>query len=568
MKLGKGVGKFIVKAAKEAGEEAVEQGAKSIIKNSPKHVKKMAHFVSDEAGNTVKKAVKTLSENPEKWTKAKETIKDTTKKMWDNKKKDWQESFSTIQNMYNNKEIDMDEAREYIKSFYYKDMSPEKEEELMKTLESQRKKYNRQNNRQSRRQQNANSGNQQTGQIDMEDFKTASEMEGDINSNNFDANDFDTGQGSGGTLDFDSDDEAFSFLSDDDFEYRRTKGQIDRVKNKNTGEVHKVIRDDNGKVIALENGDQQTVGKNKLNKFEAKDKELRGQYVNDLTDEDWDKAFENAGDYGFSGKEDVLGNRRGVQANRIKEVDKEIEQLHNYKDKASKKKRKELEEKKANLQVEDVNFEHEEFKLKQQAELDAKMKELEDQFNKSIEGLDPSDAAYKEAEELFNQNKDIVNEAFENTINSARDRADGKIAAIKDPSGAMGKVMKGLGTAFTVKSAVDKYKESRAEGRSVVSSAVRAGASAAAADMLGPWGSMALGLAQAAPGAIIGATSFVASEYRRMNSAANFTPLGGTSFQDSQQLATMRQSGMELAKMSQYNLEQTLMGSEAKHLHR
>ena len=196
------------------------------------------------------------------------------------------------------------------------------------------------------------------------------------------------------------------------------------------------------------------------------------------------------------------------------------------------------------------------------------MKELEDQFNKSIEGLDPSDAAYKEAEELFNQNKDIVNEAFENTINSARDRADGKIAAIKDPSGAMGKVMKGLGTAFTVKSAVDKYKESRAEGRSVVSSAVRAGASAAAADMLGPWGSMALGLAQAAPGAIIGATNFVASEYRRMNSAANFTPLGGTSFQDSQQLATMRQSGMELAKMSQYNLEQTLMGSEAKHLHR
>ena len=128
--------------------------------------------------------------------------------------------------------------------------------------------------------------------------------------------------------------------------------------------------------------------------------------------------------------------------------------------------------------------------------------------------------------------------------------------------------MKGLGTAFTVKSAVDKYKESRAEGRSVVSSAVRAGASAAAADMLGPWGSMALGLAQAAPGAIIGATNFVASEYRRMNSAANFTPLGGTSFQDSQQLATMRQSGMELAKMSQYNLEQTLMGSEAKHLHR
>ena len=568
MKLGKGVGKFIVKAAKEAGEEAVEQGAKSIIKNSPKHVKKMAHFVSDEAGNTVKKAVKTLSENPEKWTKAKETIKDTTKKMWDNKKKDWQESFSTIQNMYNNKEIDMDEAREYIKSFYYKDMSPEKEEELMKTLESQRKKYNRQNNRQSRRQQNANSGNQQTGQINMEDFKTASEMEGNTGGNNFDANDFDTGQGSGGTLDFDSDDEAFSFLSDDDFEYRRTKGQIDRVKNKNTGEVHKVIRDDNGKVIALENGNQQTVGKNKLNKFETKDKELRGQYIDSLEDADWDKAFKDSKEYGFKDQETVLHDRKVQNAKKIKELDKEIEATHNYKDKATKKKRKELEEQKAKLQSKEAGFEYREEMMKRKAGFEADMSAAEEKFKQSIEGLNPDDAAYKEAEALFNSEKEILKEQFDNAQDLLKDRTQGKVAAIQDPSGAMGKVMKGLGAAFTVKSAVDKYKESRAEGRSVVSSAVRAGASAAAADMLGPWGSMALGLAQAAPGAIIGATNFVASEYRRMNSAANFTPLGGTSFQDSQQLATMRQSGMELAKMSQYNLEQTLMGSEAKHLHR
>ena len=568
MKLGKGVGKFIVKAAKEAGEEAVEQGAKSIIKNSPKHVKKMAHFAADEAGNTVKKAVKTIAENPEKWTKAKETIKDTTKKMWDNKKKDWQESFSTIQNMYNNKEIDMDEAREYIKSFYYKDMSPEKEEELMKTLESQRKKYNRQNNRQSRRQQNANSGNQQTGQINMEDFKTASEMEGNTGGNNFDANDFDTGQGSGGTLDFDSDDEAFSFLSDDDFEYRRTKGQIDRVKNKNTGEVHKVIRDDNGKVIALENGDQQTVGKNKLNKFETKDKELRGQYIDSLEDADWDKAFKDSKEYGFKDQETVLHDRKVQNAKKIKELDKEIEATHNYKDKATKKKRKELEEQKAKLQSKEAGFEYREEMMKRKAGFEADMSAAEEKFKQSIEGLNPDDAAYKEAEALFNSEKEILKEQFDNAQDLLKDRTQGKVAAIQDPSGAMGKVMKGLGAAFTVKSAVDKYKESRAEGRSVVSSAVRAGASAAAADMLGPWGSMALGLAQAAPGAIIGATNFVASEYRRMNSAANFTPLGGTSFQDSQQLATMRQSGMELAKMSQYNLEQTLMGSEAKHLHR
>ena len=96
MKLGKGVGKFIVKAAKEAGEEAAEQGVKQIIKQSPKHIKKMAHFATDEAGNTVKKAVKTISENPEAWKKAKETIKDTTKKMWENKKNAWNEDFKKI----------------------------------------------------------------------------------------------------------------------------------------------------------------------------------------------------------------------------------------------------------------------------------------------------------------------------------------------------------------------------------------------------------------------------------------------------------------------------------------
>lgn len=568
MKLGKGVGKFIVKAAKEAGEEVAEQGVKQIIKQSPKHVKKLAHFASDEAGNTVKKTIKTISENPEAWGKAKETIKDTTKKMWENKKNTWNEDFKRIQEMYNNKEFDLDEAREYIKGFYYKDLSPEKEEELVKTLESNRKKFNKQKNKQSRRQQNANSGHQQTGQIDMEDFKTANEMEVDTD-NNFNADDFDTGnQGSGSTLDFDTDDEAFSFLSDDDFEYRRTKGQIDRVKNKNTGEVHRVVRDDNGRVIALENGNQQTVGRNKRDKFAAKDKELRGQYVDSLEDADWDKAYKDASEYGFKDQESVLHDRKVQNAKKIKELDKEIEATHNYKDKATKKKRKELEEQKAKLQSKEAGFEYREEMMKRKAGFEADMSAAEEKFKKSVEGLNPDDAAYKEAEALFNSEKEILKEQFDNAQDLLKDRTQGRVAAIQDPSGAMGKVMKGIGAAFTVKSAVDKYKESRAEGRSVVSSAVRAGASAAAADMLGPWGSMALGIMQAAPGAVIGATSFVASEYRRMNSAANFTPLGGTSFQDSQQLATMRQSGMELAKMSQYNLEQTLMGAEAKHLHR
>ena len=53
-----------------------------------------------------------------------------------------------------------------------------------------------------------------------------------------------------------------------------------------------------------------------------------------------------------------------------------------------------------------------------------------------------------------------------------------------------------------------------------------------------------------------------------MNSAANFQVFGDAQFMDTQQLATMRQSGMEMAKMANYNLQQTLMGNEATYLHR
>lgn len=55
---------------------------------------------------------------------------------------------------------------------------------------------------------------------------------------------------------------------------------------------------------------------------------------------------------------------------------------------------------------------------------------------------------------------------------------------------------------------------------------------------------------------------------RSMNSMQKRQVFGDAQFMDTQQLATMRQSGMELAKMSQYNLQQAMMGNEAEHMHR
>jgi hypothetical protein len=126
----------------------------------------------------------------------------------------------------------------------------------------------------------------------------------------------------------------------------------------------------------------------------------------------------------------------------------------------------------------------------------------------------------------------------------------------------------GLVTAgLNILGAVGDYKDERRKGRGVVSSAVRAGVKFAAFEAMGLW-SIPVMLVSQAPGAVIKGADMLYKENRRMNSAANNQVFGGAQFMDTQQLATMRQSGMEMAKMSQYNLQQTLMGNEATYLHR
>lgn len=122
-------------------------------------------------------------------------------------------------------------------------------------------------------------------------------------------------------------------------------------------------------------------------------------------------------------------------------------------------------------------------------------------------------------------------------------------------------------TGLNIIGAVGDYKSARREGHGVVSSAVRAGVKLAVDEALG-WWALPIGIVKTLPGMAIKGADMLYKENRRMNSAANFQVFGDAQFMDTQQLATMRQSGMEMAKMAQYNLQQTLMGSEAKYLHR
>lgn len=115
--------------------------------------------------------------------------------------------------------------------------------------------------------------------------------------------------------------------------------------------------------------------------------------------------------------------------------------------------------------------------------------------------------------------------------------------------------------------AVSEYKNARRQGHGVVSSTIRAGVDFALGEAMGMYYPLFL-LAKEAPGMIVKGSEMLYKENRKMNSAANQQIFGGAQFQDTQQLATMRQSGMEMAKMAQYNLQQTLMGNEATYFHR
>ena len=115
--------------------------------------------------------------------------------------------------------------------------------------------------------------------------------------------------------------------------------------------------------------------------------------------------------------------------------------------------------------------------------------------------------------------------------------------------------------------AFNDYNESRNAGDGVVKAGVKAGAQFVAGEMLGAW-MMPVMLAKNLPSLAVSAVETTQNITRKMNSATRIQTFGEAQFQDTQQLATMRQAGMEMAKMSQYNLQQAIMGNEAQYMHR
>ncbi len=323
----------------------------------------------------------------------------------------------------------------------------------------------------------------------------------------------------------------------------------------------------------------------------------RNRYLTNLSDDNWDLITGNAEKNIAANPEKYGFNRaaaegvEGYDARLMNEMDannfrkaaadarsKDVQKA--FGEEKDKKIKKQLEDKRNKLDIEALKAEKVAKTKKIQLESRDLKKEAGKKFNEAL-GLDKFEKGSTEYYEALKAAKGTA--AYEEAVKDLRKQmgniSKSKEFAIKNSNKVLDSRIKGLtgkgmnltkaitmGTAAMT--AIDKYKESKAEGKSTASSLIRAGGAAVAGEVLGPVGFVALTAAQTAPKAIIAGADALYKEHRRMNSASNFVPLGGVNFQDSQELATMRQSGMELAKMSQYNLEQSLMGAEAKHLHR
>lgn len=292
-------------------------------------------------------------------------------------------------------------------------------------------------------------------------------------------------------------------------------------------------------------------------------KQTSSDYYKKLTNEDWSKIVKNPEKFGLPAgmtEDQILQLRRSVWSNETDRLRGEL-----GKEGITNNMKKDIQAQLDKAQLNEAEVDKFISINKHKTGATADRQAARARFKEATEGLEYGSQEYTMAAKELSADFKRINKNTERGIANTEKVFAGKEKAFTGKGLSFGKV---LNTGFSIKMGVDKYKEERAEGKSVISSAAQGLGSVAVAEMLGPVGQIAYEVAKAAPAAIMTGADALYKEHRRMNSASNFRPLGGVNYQDTQELATMRQSGMELAKMSQYNLEQTLMGAEAKHLHR
>ena len=393
-----------------------------------------------------------------------------------------------------------------------------------------------------------------------------------------------------------SDGDLSAFKSGDGYDVTLRNARVENITFNDTN--YDVLYDENNNRVFRNTQTGDFVQDQELSKsLNSIGENERNKYLTNLSDDNWDLIAGNE-EKGITANPEKFGFNRGAtegvegyDAHLMNEMDannfrkaaaeaKSKDTQKAFEEEKDKKIKKQLEDKRNKLDIEALKAQKIANTKKIQLEGRELKKEAGKKFNEAL-GLDKFEKGSAEYYKALNAAKGTA--AYEGAVKDLKKQmsniSKSKEFAIKNSNKTLDSQIKGLTgkgmnltKAITIGNAaiaaVDKYKQSKAEGKSTGSALIRAGGAAVAGEVLGIPGTIALTVAQTAPKAIIAGADALYKEHRRMNSASNFVPLGGVNFQDSQELATMRQSGMELAKMSQYNLEQSLMGAEAKHLHR
>lgn len=123
-----------------------------------------------------------------------------------------------------------------------------------------------------------------------------------------------------------------------------------------------------------------------------------------------------------------------------------------------------------------------------------------------------------------------------------------------------------VGLAFDVSMGYKQYKESLEKGDSKLTAGAKAVGEGVLSNMLG-MKYLGLQAAIATPKLAVDATMAIQQNTRKMNRQGRNVPFQNATFVDSQQAYTMRQTGMQLAQASKYNLQHAMLGNEASYLH-
>ena len=146
---------------------------------------------------------------------------------------------------------------------------------------------------------------------------------------------------------------------------------------------------------------------------------------------------------------------------------------------------------------------------------------------------------------------------LETAMKAALRNGDGKIS--------LSRIGEGV---FTGGLLLNDYSSRRDEGDSVLSAAFGAAAQQGLAMATGFKGYMAFELLRNS-GVIVDALESLSAQRRAYYANEQYqAPFRTNTFVDNEQLYTMRQAGMELAKQAKYKQVAAMMGNEARYMHR